>query len=121
MSKKILLIEDEADQIVLMKKRFEAAGYEFFYALDGIEGLKKAKEVCPDVILLDLNIPEMNGFEVLKALKADERLKKIPVYVITARADKHLGENCIQFGAVDIIFKPYDSHELLAILKALFQ
>ena len=52
MGKKVLLIEDESDQVILMKKRFESSGYEFFFALDGIDGLKKAGTVRPDIILL---------------------------------------------------------------------
>jgi DNA-binding response OmpR family regulator len=113
MRKKVLFIEDESDQVVLLKIRFESAGYDFFYSLTGAEGIKKAEEVNPDIILLDLNLPQMNGLEVLKALKSSTPLKKIPVYVITARSDKNLREECKKAGALDIIFKPYDSKELL--------
>lgn len=117
MAKKILLIEDETDQVVLMRKRFESCGYDFFYALDGVDGLKKAEEIVPDLILLDLNLPQMSGFDVLKNLQRHSELKKIPVFVITARADKYLGENCRKSGAEEVIFKPYDSRELLDLIK----
>src|SRR5665647_1191048 len=111
MGKTILFIENESDQVMLMKKRFEASGYEFVYALDGREGLEKAKSAHPDIILLDLNLIEMSGFEVLKALQANSTLKKIPVYIITARMEPHLIEYCQKLGATEIIFKPYDSHK----------
>jgi CheY-like chemotaxis protein len=117
MGKKILLIEDESDQVMLLKNRFEASGYEFFYALNGFEGLKQIKEIKPDIVLLDLNMPQMNGFEVLKKIHADEELKKIPVFIITAKVEKNIEEKCRQAGAVDIVFKPYDSKELMIKIK----
>lgn len=117
MAKKILFIEDESDQVMLLKMRFEAAGYEFFYALNGAEGLQQAEKVMPDFILLDLNMPQMSGFEVLKVLRVHAQLKKIPVCVITARSDRYLEEDCKEAGAVGVIFKPYDSKELLETIK----
>ena len=83
MAKKILLVEDEEIMIGLLQRKLENEGYEVDVARDGVEGLEKMKEAKPDLILLDIIMPRMGGFEVLEKMKDDPDLKKIPVIVIS--------------------------------------
>lgn len=117
--KRILLVEDEADLVMTMRFRLEDAGYEVVVAVDGQEGLDKVKEGKPDLILLDLMLPKIDGYKVFKALKADARYDKIPIIMFTAlaqEADKRLGE---KMGADAYITKPFDADTLLARIKEL--
>ncbi len=119
--KRILLVEDEADLVMTMRFRLEDAGYEVVVAVDGQEGLDRAKDGKPDLILLDLMLPKMNGYKVFSALKADARYSKIPIIMFTAlaqEADKKLGE---KMGADAYITKPFDADTLLAKIKELIK
>lgn len=115
--KKILFIEDEPDQILVIKARLEANGFEVESAMDGEEGLKKVYEIKPDLILLDLIMPKMNGFEVCRRLKSDDATKNIPVLIITAAGMKDLEEQCRINRSDGLIRKPYDSAEFVAKVK----
>ena len=110
--KKVLLIEDEQDQITMIEARMESCGYQFVAAHDGEEGIKKAYEEMPDIILLDIVMPKVNGYEVCAHLKSDLKTSKIPIIVITASGVKRLEEKCIALGVEEIIRKPYDSRYL---------
>jgi CheY-like chemotaxis protein len=120
-SKKILFIEDEPDQIMVVKIRLEADGFEFISATNGEDGLKEAQSEKPDLILLDIIMPKMDGYEVCKRLKADPKTKAIPVIVITAVATKDLEQKCVGVGADDLIRKPYESADLVAKIKSFFK
>lgn len=85
---KILCIEDESDVLELLHIILERDGFECIGALGGVEGLQKARSIHPDLILLDLMMPDMNGWEVLRRLQEDETLKYIPVLILTVR-DRH--------------------------------
>lgn len=105
--KTILLIEDETDLVKVLSAGLEKSGWRVLAAYDGEEGLKKANEVLPDLILLDVMMPRMNGFQVCHDLKTNPRTKKIPVIMLTVRAranDKSWG---IEVGACDYIIKPF--------------
>lgn len=117
MGKKVLCIEDESDQILMIQTRLEANGFEFFYALSGEEGLKKAQEIKPDVILLDIIMPKMDGFEVLKKIREDDNLKNTPVIMVTAKGMKHLEHECEKLGASSVLKKPYESESLVNEVK----
>jgi len=117
MKKRILLIEDEADLVMTVRFRLENADYEVIAAADGQEGLDRVRDGNPDLILLDLMLPKVSGFNVLKTLKADARYSKIPVIIFTARAqeaDKKIGE---ELGADAYITKPFDADMLLAKIR----
>ncbi len=107
--KKILFIEDEIDQIMMVKARLEAYGYEFISALNGKEGVKKVYEEKPDLILLDIVMPTMNGYEVCGHLKDDSETCNIPIIVVTASGVRDLEERCVALGVQEIIRKPYES------------
>jgi len=107
--KTILFVEDEVDHIVLLQTRLEAAGYEFLSATDGEEGLKIALDKKPDLILLDIVMPKMNGYEVLEQVKSDPALRHIPVIVISAVDNLDSVIKCIEMGAEDYLFKPFNN------------
>jgi CheY-like chemotaxis protein len=113
MKKTILLIEDEKDMVVMISARLNANGYSVVTALDGEEGLKVAGEIKPDLILLDIIMPKINGFEVCSRLKKNPETSSIPVVIITASGIKNVEKKCVEAGAEDFIHKPYDAGELL--------
>ncbi len=113
MGKKILFVEDEPDQVMVIKMRLEASGYEVITANDGLTGLKYVEDKRPDLVLLDIIMPGMDGIEVCKRLKANEKTKHIPVIAVTASGEEDLEKRCIEAGCSNVIKKPYDSKELL--------
>ncbi|SEF68964.1 two-component system, OmpR family, alkaline phosphatase synthesis response regulator PhoP [Caloramator fervidus] len=118
---KILIIDDELHIIELLKYNLEANGYKAFYALNGKEGLRLASEKKPDLILLDVMLPEMDGFDVCKEIKKNEDTSNIPIIMLTAKSeefDKILG---LELGADDYITKPFSIRELLARVKAVLR
>ena len=116
MGKKVLIVEDEQAIVDILKFNLQNEGYETLEALDGEEGLRLAREADPDLILLDVMLPKMNGFEVCGAIRADGRA--VPILMLTAReeeSDKVLG---LETGADDYITKPFSLRELMARVKA---
>lgn len=102
---KILIVEDDELVVKAYTKKLELAKYEVEIAVDGIEGLEKAKELKPDLILLDILMPRLNGIEVLKKIKADPELKAIPVIVLTNVASSENTGECLRAGCVSYIIK----------------
>jgi len=116
--RKILIIDDDFPVGYLIKISLEAEGYEAVLALSGEEGLEKAKASPPDLITLDVLMPEMDGFEVLEALKRDEVLNSIPVMMISV-IDGIRKKRGMELGAVDYLFKPIDFDNLLGRVRCL--
>ncbi|UCD14892.1 MAG: response regulator [Candidatus Omnitrophota bacterium] len=117
--KKILLVDDEPELVDLVKMRLETNDYEVITAYDGQEALRKARGQNPDLIILDLMLPKMDGYMICGLLKKDARYSKIPIVMFTARAqveDKVLGEN---LGADAYLVKPFDPTVLLSKIKEL--
>ena len=115
MDKRILIVEDEANIVDILAFNLKREGYEIMEAMDGATGLELALEHNPDLILLDLMLPGMNGFEVCRRIR--ETGSTIPVLMLTAReeeADKVMG---LELGADDYITKPFSMRELLARVK----
>lgn len=115
MEKKILIVEDEQAIVDIISFNLEREGYTVFAAYDGEEGVEKAKAENPDLILLDLMLPKMDGYEVCKYLR---KTMSTPIIMLTAReeeVDKILG---LELGADDYITKPFSMRELLARVKA---
>ena len=116
MANKVLIVEDEEAIIAILKFNLEREGYETMEALDGEAGLNLARSGDPDLILLDVMLPKMNGFDVCAALREDGNA--VPILMLTAReeeSDKVLG---LERGADDYITKPFSMRELLARVKA---
>ena len=117
--KRILIVDDEDDLRNMLKFRLEATGYEVDEAADGQEGLDKARTAWPDLVILDLMLPKIDGFKVCRMLKFDDKHKHKPIIMFTARAqekDKMIGK---EMGADAYITKPFEPDVLLAKIKEL--
>jgi len=119
--KKILLVDDEKDLVETLTFRLEANEYEVVKAYNGQEGLDKARKEKPDLIILDLMLPKIDGYKVCRMLKFDEKYKKIPIIMFTARAreeDRKMGE---EVGADAYITKPFEPQALLGKIQELLK
>jgi len=121
MSKRILIIDDEQELSDMTKLRLEANGYEVLCAYDGLAGLDMVKKEMPDLILLDVNMPKMDGFQVCRLLKFDAKFKSIPIIMLTARGTTDDIEIGGQIRADAYMTKPFDSQELLDKIKELLE
>jgi len=117
MSKKVLIIDDEPDLTRVVQVRLAANGYEVISAEKGEEGLIKAETECPNLILLDVMMPEMHGLDVLRKLKGNPKTKAMPVVMLTAKDDKESISKARSLGAQDYITKPFNSEALLGAVK----
>ena len=116
---RILLVDDEPSIVKMVGKRLEVEGFDVVVAMDGQDGLEKARSVNPDLIVLDLMLPKLNGYEVCTMLKQDARYQKIPVVMFTAKAqekDEKMGLEC---GANAYVRKPFRAQELLERIRGL--
>jgi two-component system alkaline phosphatase synthesis response regulator PhoP len=116
---KILVVEDEPNMVAGLRDNFEFEGYEVITATDGSEGLERALEESPDLVVLDVMLPRMSGLEVCKQLRA--KRGSIPIIMLTARGqelDKVVG---LELGADDYVTKPFSIRELLARVKAVLR
>ena len=111
--KKILVVEDEPHIIKLISFILKSSGYDVIEAEIGAAGLKKAKTEKPDMIILDVMMPKMDGFEVAKKLKADPATRNIPILMLSSKAQFEDKMKGIDSGATDYITKPFDKQELL--------
>jgi two-component system phosphate regulon response regulator PhoB len=121
MKQKILVVDDEPDAVELIEFNLKAAGYDVVRANDGEEALKKARMTLPDLIVLDLMLPEVDGMEVCKILRRDQKTSSIPVVMVTAKAaeiDRVLG---LELGADDYVTKPFSPRELVLRVKRLLK
>ncbi|MFA5275381.1 MAG: response regulator [Candidatus Omnitrophota bacterium] len=119
--KRILVVEDELELVRAMQIRLEQAGYEVFSTGDGQDALEKAKKENPDLIILDLMLPKMDGYKVCGLLKADARYSRIPVIMATARAQESDEKLGFEVGADAYITKPFQYEILLAKIKELLR
>lgn len=115
--KKILIIDDEPDFIKVIRMRLEVNGFRVVSAENGKEGLKKSKSEKPDLILLDLMMPEMDGFEVLEHLKKDKKTFDIPVVILSAKSDDESKFKASQLYDEEYVVKGIESDELLRRIK----
>lgn len=119
MSKKILVVDDEPAIVQMVMNRLKASGYDCLSAYDGQEGLEIAQASRPDLIILDLMLPKMNGYLVCSLLKKDIRFAKIPIILFTAKAqeeDRKMGEEA---GGDAYIVKPFNASVLLEKIQQL--
>jgi DNA-binding response OmpR family regulator len=112
-AKKILVVDDEADVVEMLRLVLDKNGYEVLTATSGMDGLTQAESGLPDLILLDIMMHRMDGWEVLKLLKLDERTCAIPVVILSARAEPKDKIRGLQEGAIDYVTKPFVVRELL--------
>ena len=110
----ILIVEDDPRGRELLALQLRPLGYRLEFAGDGREGVEKAREFDPDLVISDVMMPEMTGFDLCRELRADERLKEVPILLITALDDRDSRLEGIEAGADEFISKPFDGHELRA-------
>jgi signal transduction histidine kinase len=116
---KILIVDDTVDTVELLKKRFRAEGYDTAEAYDGEEALKQVAEYHPDLIVLDVMMPKLDGYEVCQRLKIDENTRYIPILMLTAKSDVESKIKGLDIGADDYLPKPFDYKELAARVRSL--
>jgi len=118
---RVLVIEDEQDVAELIRYNLAKEGYEVRVVANGVDGLKQARESRPDMILLDIMVPQLNGWEVCRRLKQEPDTREVPVIMVTGRmeeGDKVLG---FEMGADDYVTKPFSPRELLARIRAVIR
>ncbi len=120
-SNKILIVDDDRFNLDLLEQELTEQGYIIERASNGAEGLEKVESFRPDVILLDYMMPRMNGIEVVKRLKRDERYKSIPVVLLTAKGSQEDKVEGLDAGADDYVVKPFDAIELLARVRSMMR
>ena len=116
-TKKILIVDDEQDIVETLKFMLEAQGYECFCAYDGETGLNMAKEIMPDLMILDVMMPKINGYKISRLLKYDTKYKDIPIIMVTARSqedDKIIGQ---ETGVNEYITKPFELDDVIEKVK----
>lgn len=114
--KKLLLVDDEIDIMKVIKFRLIKSGYEVFTALNGQEGLQRAKEIVPDLMLVDLAMPVMRGDELCRRIKDDPSTRHIPVIIVTA-SSMDLHESVKTARADDAVLKPFEPQELIEKIR----
>jgi len=115
--KKVLIVDDELDIVESLKFVLEQAGFECHCAYNGEDGLNLAREILPDLIILDVMMPKINGFKICRLLKYDIKYKNIPILMVTARSqneDKLIGE---ETGVDEYITKPFELDEIVEKVK----
>lgn len=118
---KILIIEDEKPITELLEYNLKQNGYFVEIAYDGEEGLKKVLEIKPDLIILDLMIPKIDGMEVCRRIKGDSSIKSIPIVMLTAKTDEVDRIVGLEMGADDYVTKPFSVRELVLRIKAILK
>jgi len=115
----ILLADDEDDIKVVVRMFLEANGYEVLTAYDGLDAVEKIKESKPDLVLMDIMMPVLDGIEVTRQVKAQEETKNIPIVMLTAAAQSGMVERAIQAGAADYIAKPFEPERVQEVIEKL--
>lgn len=116
--KKILVVDDQPDNVFILKERLQRENFEVVTAYDGEEGIKKTFEEMPDLILLDVMMPGMSGFEVCRKLTRSEETENIPIIMLTALTESSDIEEGFNAGAYDYVKKPFNKMELIARINS---
>ena len=117
--KRILLVDDEVDFVEVLRVRLEDSNYEVIVAYDGEEGLERAERDQPDLIILDVILPKISGFDVCRKLKIDENFKNIPIIMLTAKFQANDAKFGMAMGADAYITKPFEPHLLVEKMREL--
>ena len=118
MRKKILVVEDDTDLLDIMRLALKSAGYSTASATNGIEALKKARTLSPDLIILDLVLPELDGFAVCETLRKDRATASVPIIVVTGLSSEFTRLAGFESGATDYVTKPVSLCELVSKIDA---
>ena len=112
--KKILLVDDSSTSLLLARMILQTMAYDVVTARDGVEGLERARQVQPDLILLDVMMPRMDGIEACKRLREDPLTAEIPIIMVTTRGEEGIAEASYAYGCNEFVTKPVDAAELVA-------
>lgn len=115
---RILVVDDEEDVVDLLRLVLGKKGFEVHAASSGMEGLARAQSTLPDLIVLDIMMREMDGWEVLKLLKLDDRTRAIPVVIVSARVEPKDKIRGLQEGAIDYVTKPFAVRDIVQKIEA---
>ena len=121
LSQHILVVEDEPDTAELLEFHLENAGYKVSITEDGYQALKKIQKLKPDLLILDLMIPEIDGFEVCRLIRKDPATESLPVMMCTAKSDETSKIQGLDFGADDYVTKPFSPREVVLRVKNLLK
>ena len=113
----VLLVDDNEDCRIIYGSTLRHAGYDVRTAADGVQCLELAAESTPDLILLDISMPRMDGMEALEKLKADSRTKHVPVVAVSARVNKDQHDSVLRAGFSEVLLKPITPAEILASVE----
>jgi DNA-binding response OmpR family regulator len=119
MTKRVLLAEDEPNIVESLTFLMERAGFEVTVETDGRQALDAALDDVPDVLILDVMLPELDGYEVLRRLRADRRANKLPVVMLTAKGQREERETALECGADLFLTKPFANSDIIAAVKQL--
>lgn len=119
MKKRILLVEDEPNIVVSLTFLLERAGFEVATETNGQKALETILEDPPDTLVLDVMLPGLDGFEILRRVRADQRLEKLPVLMLTAKGQREDRKNALEFGADKFITKPFSNAEVVEAVQDL--
>ncbi|MEB6195917.1 response regulator transcription factor [Mammaliicoccus sciuri] len=119
MSQKVLVVDDEQSIVTLLKYNIEQAGYQVIVAYDGVQALEKVNEEKPDLVVLDVMLPEKDGIEVCKTIRSDKN--QVPILMLTARDDEFDRVLGLELGADDYMTKPFSPREVVARVKAILR
>jgi CheY-like chemotaxis protein len=120
-SARVLLVDDEPDQIEMYEYALESAGFDVVSALDGRMALARARELHPDVIVLDVRLPDITGWEVCRALKAGRSTADIPIVILTAAVSATLPREAEEAGCAAYLLKPCYPDELARAIRAVLE
>jgi putative two-component system response regulator len=118
---KILLVEDDPQAVGILEPILVSKGFSVAVARDGVEGLEKVRLLSPDILLLDVNMPRMDGIELCRRIKSDDAVRLIPVVMLTALSDLEKKLEALEAGADDFLNKPYNTVELITRIKSLLK
>lgn len=121
MGKRILVIEDEKQLVELLSFRLEANGYKVETAFDGQGGLEKIRQLKPDLVVLDIMMPKMHGYDVCRLSKENEATKTIPIIMLTAHTQEKDIEESRRAGADSFVAKPFEPEQLLSEIRKLLK
>ena len=121
LKKTAVIIDDEEEMTHLLKIELEQAGYNAYVAYDGEEGFRQIRKVNPDVVILDILMPGLDGFEMLRILKADDTTKDIPIVVLTAKVHAKDIQKGKELGASLYIKKPFDAVKLIQAIHEIVE
>jgi len=116
--RRILIVDDEPDLLSVLRFGLEAEGFEVIEASDGEKGLEMARTQQPDLLVLDLMLPRMDGYKVCRALKFDDRFRHVPIFILSARSGETDRRLALDLGADDYLTKPYEVRDLVTRIRA---